>query len=321
MVIGLYLIILVLVVAYQKFTFKDRDKVLLEFSNNMEKINDLYVSNNLVTNELYEYVMGEDLGDDDKPVTNVSWYDAISFCNSLSVLDNLMPVYTINGDVTYFNSEADGYRLPTLQEYDFDEDEYDEWLYDSAKDKPIHKVVVGGDTTSELPTYKSDKISFRVVKGESESVKINKDNSLIVYYFFDDENVTSLENSLSISSYKITLKKPYSKDYEEEAIKDITNNHKRELKGKIKNINDLEVIFLGYENVSDYVPMPVITFLDSYKLTNKVIVPFCTGDGCDESFADLKAHINGFRLGYGINIDDVSENEISDWLSKNGLVF
>ncbi len=69
------------------------------------------------------------------PVQNVSWYHALVFCNKLSMLEGLTPVYTINSSTdpaqwgsvpTLTNSSwdavradwsADGYRLPTEMEW------------------------------------------------------------------------------------------------------------------------------------------------------------------------------------------------------------
>jgi len=70
------------------------------------------------------------------PVQQVSWYDAIAFCNKLSLLEGLTPVYTVSGvtfstltyeqipvaDDTTWNAvtanwAADGYRLPTEMEW------------------------------------------------------------------------------------------------------------------------------------------------------------------------------------------------------------
>ncbi len=71
----------------------------------------------------------------DGPVNTVSWYKAIVFCNKLSLLEKLEPVYTISGstdpkdwgtipgdaddkwDVVSVKWEADGYRLPTEMEW------------------------------------------------------------------------------------------------------------------------------------------------------------------------------------------------------------
>ena len=93
-----------------------------------------------VTQKLYKEVMGENPSyhkGDDLPVEQVSWYDAIYFCNMLSLLKNLEPVYSVNGE-TYVttwnytphqgnsikgeitqNTSAKGYRLPILEEWQY----------------------------------------------------------------------------------------------------------------------------------------------------------------------------------------------------------
>ena len=55
-----------------------------------------------------------------RPVINVSWYDAIEFCNWRSTYEGLMPCYTINEDKTVTcNWAANGYRLPTEAEWEY----------------------------------------------------------------------------------------------------------------------------------------------------------------------------------------------------------
>ena len=110
-----------------------------------------------VTQELYESVMGENpswfRNDNEKlpeyfrnvlkngtknhPVENVSWYDAIYFCNKLSEKEGLEPVYAVNnkksvsqwnykphrgneieGKITH-ELNANGYRLPMWAEWQY----------------------------------------------------------------------------------------------------------------------------------------------------------------------------------------------------------
>ena len=49
----------------------------------------------------------------------VSWFGCVLFCNKLSELEGLEPVYTINGDNVACNWSANGYRLPTEAEWEY----------------------------------------------------------------------------------------------------------------------------------------------------------------------------------------------------------
>ena len=75
-----------------------------------------------VTQELYEAVMGVNpsiLKGDVFPVECVSWYDAIEFCNELSKKLGYELVYTKSGNSVAQNVNANGFRLPTVEEWQF----------------------------------------------------------------------------------------------------------------------------------------------------------------------------------------------------------
>ena len=87
------------------------------------KISDLFVSDHEVTQTEYKAVIGSNPSNnktaDDLPVENVTWLEAIEYCNKLSESQGLDPCYKINGSEVTCTLSANGYRLPTEAEWEY----------------------------------------------------------------------------------------------------------------------------------------------------------------------------------------------------------
>ncbi len=81
---------------------------------------DYSISRTEVTQKLYESIMGANpsyFKGENKPVEEVSWYNAVEFCNALSKKLGYEPAYSINGNSVTWNENANGFRLPTVEEW------------------------------------------------------------------------------------------------------------------------------------------------------------------------------------------------------------
>lgn len=77
-----------------------------------------------VTKGLYDALTNNSPNSSDgelTPFVNVSWHDAISFCNLLSQKNGLKACYSISndGETVRCDWESDGYRLPTEAEWQY----------------------------------------------------------------------------------------------------------------------------------------------------------------------------------------------------------
>jgi len=86
------------------------------------RISAFYMGKYPVTQADYQAVMGTNPSEfkgDNLPVENMNWYNAIEYCNHLSLREGLIPAYTVKGGNVKWKENTNGYRLPTEAEWEY----------------------------------------------------------------------------------------------------------------------------------------------------------------------------------------------------------
>ena len=104
------------------------------------------------------------------------------------------------------------------------------------------------------------------------------------------------------------------------------NNLRPKIKNRLENIESYDHLFIGFPIWYGDYPMIIQTFIESYNLTGKTIIPFCTNEGSglcktDEHLQQQLPNsivLKGLDL-IGSNVDNEDET-IKNWLKEIGLI-
>lgn len=92
------------------------------------------------------------------------------------------------------------------------------------------------------------------------------------------------------------------------------------LAGRVENINQYDTIFVGFPIWWYEAPRVIQTFLESYDLAGKTVIPFATSGGSDmgntDSILQRSAPKAGWKLGKRLRAT-TSAQEITDWLKAS----
>jgi len=194
----------------------------------------------------------------------------------------------------------------------------------------------------------------------TQETKADKSNSKILIVYFSRVGITNFSDNVDVVSsaslnagenglignteiianiikeetkgdvFQIKTVDSYPEEYRDttnQASKEQKANARPKLASHVDNMDDYDVIFLGYPNWWGTIPMPVYTFLEEYNFSGKAIIPFCTneGSGMGSSKKDIASLCPNAKLldglairGGDVNSSDARKSVIA-WIKKAGI--
>lgn len=156
-----------------------------------------------------------------------------------------------------------------------------------------------------------------------EEILSQPDTKVLVAYFSYSGTTRNIANAISEKTdgdlFEINPQEGYSNVYME-SNSEIRNNERPALTDTVENMEEYDIVFVGYPVWWHATPAPINTFLESYDLTGKLIIPFCTSgeSDIDETMPTFLNSCDGLAVYGERRITGTSE--LDGWLSELGLM-
>ena len=167
-------------------------------------------------------------------------------------------------------------------------------------------------------------VAYFSLAGEQYGVGvIEEGNTSIIAHMIAEQTGADLFEIKAVTPYPTSQSKLLEVSQQEKS-----DNARPEIAGTVDNMEDYDTIFIGYPNWWGDMPMIVYNFLESYDLSDKTIVPFCThgGSGLSNTESTI-ADITGGTMkdGFAIpgttaqNDRDTARSKVTEWLKEGGF--
>lgn len=183
--------------------------------------------------------------------------------------------------------------------------------------------------TNSAASIQNDKAAVQTAPAEPlAAAKQSKDKRAIVVYFSYSGNTKQVAEEIAKETgadiFRIETEKVYPSEYRactDEAKKEKSANERPKLKGQMPDLNQYNVVYIGYPCWWGTCPMAVLTFAEQANLEGKTIAPFSTHGGSgmtgidDLHKAAPKASITEGLAIYDGDLNQASQR-VSAWLKS-----
>ena len=139
-------------------------------------------------------------------------------------------------------------------------------------------------------------VAYPSRSGENYNVGVPREGSASAAYagYIEKGNTAILAETIAEATggdlFAITTVIPYPDDYAtmlQVAQEEIATDARPELAGTVENMDDYDVVFIGYPIWHGHLPQAIFTFMESYDFSGKTVIPFNTHEGSGQSGTQL----------------------------------
>ena len=207
-----------------------------------------------------------------------------------------------------------------------------------TKQSSAEENSVESTTNNIAPTENSSTSSAEstdALKSQPEETEIsNVQKTKVLVAYFSATNTTEkiaehIANGLEADLYEIVPEDPYTSadlNYNDKnsrtTIEMNDPNARPVITGSVENMEQYDIVFIGYPIWWGEAPRIVSTFMESYDFSSKTIVPFCTSgsSGIGSSATNLEQLTSGAKWlsGRRLNGSD-SKDTVMEWVNSLDL--
>ncbi|MGN0502958.1 MAG: flavodoxin [Ruminococcus sp.] len=195
------------------------------------------------------------------------------------------------------------------------------------------KLQDSASQTEQQTTVSKQEPDSSAETSSTESNPVETETKSLVAYFSCTGNTKAVAERIAeltgADLYEIVPAEPYTDEdlnYNNNdcrANREMNDSSARPAIGSDSiDISDYDTVYIGYPIWWGTMPRIINTFLDTYDLSNKTVMPFCTsgGSGVSKSVSDIKAEEPDADIRDGLRASGSSDSGIDEWLSNNGLI-
>lgn len=165
-------------------------------------------------------------------------------------------------------------------------------------------------------------IAYFSMKGQTigpgmRIVNQNKGNTQVVAEY--------IQKAVGGELFEIVPDKAYNTDHMaliEEAKQELNAGIRVPVRGYPEDMRRYDIVFIGFPNWWNSLPMPVVTFLENIDLSGKKVIPFITseGSGWGSTLSEIKGIVKNADFGEGLSLQGskagASEKKVGEWARK-----